>query len=200
MFSKHNYGISMDLVLPDGSTKHIFHEYNSNNKIRRFMSDIYRKPIDGTAFILSGIPCSGKSTFALQLKKIGYNIEYISRDAIRLEMYNGDYRKITFSPISEQMVTNIYNGRLRAAIEAKKNIILDNTHCRSSYLKEAIYSFAGTNYKIYVKFFDIPVWKAYIRNVIRYIKERKWIPMKVLRAMDKNYKKINKNDYEQYKW
>ena len=152
-----------------------------------------------TVFITCGIPCSGKSTWIKNtLTPAGF--KSISRDDIRLEMYKCKYSDIPFTPQSEHMITNVFDNRVTTAITKREDIVLDNTHCRSSYLKEAIYRFAGTDYKIYVVFFDIPIWKAYLRNIIRYIKEGKWIPKDVMKAMYKNYNKINQKDYDNYKW
>jgi len=141
-----------------------------------------------------GIPTAGKSTWVKE-NLIGF--VSVSRDDIREQMY-GKYKKIPFTKQSEQMVTNIFDSRMSDAIARKRNIVLDNTHCKASYLNAAIQRFSGTGYKIVVIFFDIPIWKAYFRNWKRKLQTGKWIPPHVIKQMYKNYKKINKQDYAKY--
>lgn len=46
--------------------------------------------------------------------------------------------------------------------------------------------------------FDISLWKAYYRNIVRYLVSGKWIPLKVLNSMFVNYNKLKK-EYEKGK-
>jgi len=51
----------------------------------------------------------------------------------------------------------------------------------------------STNYTcsvVEIKRFDIPLWKAHYRNIMRYLKTGKWIPIKVMNSMYKNYKNL----------
>jgi len=47
-----------------------------------------------------------------------------------------------------------------------------------------------------VKFIDVPLWKAYARNIWRNFKAGKWIPFNIIKAMYRNYNKINKDKYK----
>lgn len=143
--------------------------------------------------ILCGIPCSGKSTYSRTFK--GWKV--ISRDQIRLDYFGKGYKH---SPQAENEVTDLFNSELDTAIYHKTNIIVDNTHAREKYLNELLKRFENTEYEIKIKFFDVPLWKAYYRNFVRRFREgkHKWIPMKVLKRFKQNYDKIDKIKYKDY--
>lgn len=162
----------------------------------------YIKPYNMcTVIITCGIPTSGKSTWANKLRMIHTHRDdfrryrIVSRDAIRLRLYGASYKP---SSDKEKFITKVFNETLDAYIEAKFNIILDNTHCKEVYLKEALKRFDSTDYYVRIKFFDLPLWKAFIRNWKRRLRTGKYIPWNVIKAMKKNYDKINKKNYEQY--
>jgi predicted kinase len=155
--------------------------------------------------ILCGIPTSGKSTWAKKYAKKSYfpgddfrNFRILSRDEIRMDMY-GKYKKVPFTRTSESIVTHTQQEYLRKYMENKFNIIIDNTHVKEEYIKELLNIFGGKGYMIKIKFFDIPLWKAYYRNVKRRILTGKNIPIKVLKNMKKSYDKINQKAYANYK-
>jgi len=142
------------------------------------------KEMQPKCIILCGIPCSGKSTWSSQQE--GYKI--LSRDDIREELNPGKYK---FDPRIEDRVTDIFNARLRFLTHNAAFIILDNTHCKQKYIdqyRDKIPEY----YSVEVKYFDIPLWKAKWRNIIRWIKTGKWIPMNVMNNMYKNYKKLKR--------
>ncbi len=160
-----------------------------------------------TVVILSGIPTSGKSTWA-ELYSLTSNAFYpkdfrnpyiLCRDSIRLEKFE-KYSDIKFNKKLEDEVTETFNLRLNVAIDLSKNIVIDQTNCSEKYLKALLKRFENTNYIVKIKFFDIPLWKAYYRNIKRRIKTGKWIPIKVIKKMKNNYDKINKKDYDHYKY
>ena len=130
-----------------------------------------------TVIITVGIPCSGKSTWVEKNKN---NFFVISRDQIRANMFGKKYKQ---NKQSENLVTRRFNNMLSYRMELQENIILDNTHCKEAYLKAAIQMFHNTKYVVIVKFFDISLHKAYVRNIRRWFKTRKWIPFKVIKNM-----------------
>lgn len=139
--------------------------------------------------ILVGGICAGKSTYAAST---GYPV--ISRDHLRSVVFNQPYN---FTKENEKVITMMFNQLVTENIAYGYNcIILDNTHCKEKYIDELIEKYK--NYTIQVFFFDLPLWKAHFRNVIRWVNTGKWIPIKVVNSMHKNYKKINKEKYKQY--
>lgn len=156
-----------------------------------------------TVIILCGIPTSGKSTWVTKLTRNDHydrddfrSYYILSRDQLRLDIYGKNYKP---SQDKEKFITGHFNALLDKLIQYKRPIILDNTHCKESYLKEALKRFEGTEYVVKIKFFDLPLWKAYYRNIKRYLMTGKWIPWSVIKSMKKNYDKINKKDYAKYK-
>lgn len=144
--------------------------------------------------ITCGIPTSGKSTFAKKVaEQRGFFI--LSRDELRIKIFGLDYKQ---NHKDEVWLTEIYDEMLDIYIDGKENIILDNTHCRTKYLNMAINRFKNTDYQVTVKFFEIGVYTAIYRNIVRYFKTGKWIPIHVIQSMKDNFDKINKDKYEQY--
>lgn len=121
--------------------------------------------------ILSGIPCSGKSTFA---KKCEFPV--LSCDEIRLELKN------------EKLVWERFYRELNYL---DTNICIDNTNCKQEYINKIKQNLnKNLTWDIVIKKFDISLQKANYRNIIRFIKTGKWIPIKVLSNMYKNYNKL----------
>jgi len=152
-----------------------------------------------TIIITSGIPCSGKSTWSNEMRNLVTTV--ICRDTIR-EMYF--MRPYHYSKYNEDKVTEIFNHELEKFLCGDNSFdpticILDNTHCKEKYIDQWIAYFKDKpEVNLQIKFFDIPLWKAYYRNYMRYFKTKKWIPLKVIWHMSKNYNKINKEKYARY--
>jgi len=153
--------------------------------------------------ILSGIPCAGKSTWSDLMTGYFY-LKYeapviiISRDTIREAKYGKNY---VFSKEREDEVTKEFYKQLGVASTCRSAVvILDNTHCRESYIDKYLTIFKGMHdnkkMEIYVKFLDIPLWKAYIRNIWRKLRTGKWIPFKAINAMKANYDRIDRTKYK----
>jgi predicted kinase len=145
-----------------------------------------------TIEILVGIPCSGKSTYCEKIYNDSYYI--VSRDKIRLDLFGNKYKQNKYD---EGDVTKLHSLQVDLGLKNHKIVILDNTHCKEKYIDEIINKYSK-DCNIKIKFFDIPLWKAHYRNIIRYFKTGKWIPIKVMNQMYKNYNKINKQKYAKY--
>lgn len=84
--------------------------------------------------VLRGLPASGKTTYA---KSRGKNFVRVSRDDIRAmvtgraEKFAGDYK-------FEQMVTELEEQAIRAAIRAGKSVVVDDTNLKTKYAKRWI--------------------------------------------------------------
>lgn len=141
--------------------------------------------------ILVGIPCSGKSTWS---KKQGDNSKVLSRDNLREKYFGKSYKPTS---AGENYITEVFDEELDKALNGFKfdKIILDNTHCKEKYIDSIIKIF-GKQCDIKIVFFEVSLFKAHFRNIIRYIKTGKWIPIKVINNMYKNYNKLNKSKYQ----
>lgn len=139
--------------------------------------------------ILRGIPLSGKSTYAR--KNESYNVAILSRDDIRMNFFSlKRYNDYKFTKENEQRVTEKFNLLFRTYLENNISIIVDNTNVKKAYYQEYVDKALEKGWEIEIKDFPISLAKAMFRNIIRRIKTDKWIPWKVLKTMQKNYKKI----------
>lgn len=145
--------------------------------------------------ILCGIPASGKSTWTKNyIKNNSWSTYSVSRDDIR-ELLSQPY---VYTKENENTVTRLFNNKLEHCISRGFDIVLDNCHCRERYLDGLLSSpiLNLNTYNVYIKFFDIPLWKAYYRAIIRRMRTGKDVPLRVIRDMYKNYKKIDKTKYK----
>lgn len=138
--------------------------------------------------ILSGIPCAGKTTWSEKQGKI-----VLSLDKYRESLFN----KYVYSKENEKIVKNKLYADLAYYLIRNQDVIIDNTHCKESLLDRFIKEYGSTN-RIIIKFFDTPLWKSLYRNVIRYLKTGKYIPIDAIIQFYKNYKKINRKKYAKY--
>lgn len=130
---------------------------------------------------LQGIPCSGKSTYARD-NFLYMNSSYIiiSRDDIRKQI-NG---KKMFNLKNEKKVSDIFNKMIVNSVQAKLNLVIDNTNLNPKYINN-IKKLLTKDYIVEFVRFDIPLWKAYWRNIVRYLETGKWIPFGVIKKFKK---------------
>jgi predicted kinase len=99
-----------------------------------------------------GIPGSGKSTWSKDFLKKNPGWVKIGRDDFRFMLRNEpmmDFR-------GENLVTELVFGAARKALLSGFNVILDNTHCKLSYINQAIEKLndlADIDYR----YFDVPL-------------------------------------------
>ena len=144
--------------------------------------------------ILVGIPASGKSTYTQNFLKENKNWISISRDSIKLSLFNefkNDYR-------TELLINKISNSIIQSALETNHNIIIDNTNLKQKDIKNIIKEF---NHLADIEFelFPIDLEEAIRRNEKREnkvpidtIKECKRIYDILITQFD--FKKINRID------
>lgn len=140
--------------------------------------------------VYCGIPNSGKSSVAKTMQEISPYV-IISRDAIREVHFP---KPFIINKENENEVTKIFDFQYNKSTKRYRDIILDNTHCKEAYLNAEIKR-KPEGYTLRIIFFDCPLWKAYIRNVLRWIMKGKFIPFEVIKQMKKNYDKIDKKKY-----
>lgn len=79
--------------------------------------------------ILSGIPASGKSTWAKNYILNNRNTVRINRDDLRTTFFSD-----VFTDGNESFVNKSKLSLIKTSLEFGRNIILDDTHCYSDYL------------------------------------------------------------------
>ena len=111
--------------------------------------------------ILSGIPCSGKSTWAKQFVKGKTDWVIVNRDSFRLS--RGDY----WIPSQESYITKLEDTAIESALNAGLNVISDNTNLNPktiSKLKEIAEIYGA---EVEEKFFHVSLKEAISRDLER---------------------------------
>ena len=134
--------------------------------------------------ILSGIPGSGKSSYARKLvNNDPENIIIVSRDSIRKSC--GPY----WVPRRERLITEIEDSSIWHGLDLGYTVIIDATNLKHEKFKLMAESY---NIPCEIKYFDIPLWKAKLRVIKRFLLGGRWISFKVITNFHKRYVEIQK--------
>lgn len=132
---------------------------------------------------LIGISGAGKSTFSTKFLKEHPNHVRINYDSIRTMLLPGFYpgkayydRKDMFK-IEKLVVQIAENAAVLAVHNDKKNLLIDNTNLKLSYIENWINKIDPDDFKF--KFFDLPVgqakWRVYARDRCSYLTSKETI-------------------------
>ena len=128
--------------------------------------------------MLIGAAASGKSTAAPKIATKN-NAVIISTDRIRAALYGAEHIQGNW-----QEIEAVLYDRIKNAIKADKNIILDSTHFKKQYRAKIIKNFAKySEFSAY--YFNYPFTLIYSRNKHR----ARVVPFNVLTGMYKELKK-----------
>ena len=132
--------------------------------------------------MMSGIPGSGKSTYANELyEHPTANIDkLVSRDQIRFSLLEDgeDYFH------KEKQVYDIFVSEIKKALDNGQTVIADATHINEASRTKLLRAL-GMSLKdccVEIVFFKVPVWRALHRNENR-INTRFYVPEQVIRRM-----------------
>lgn len=143
--------------------------------------------------VLIAPPGAGKTTFANDFVKSNENHVKISRDDIR-KMTKDSYM---VGEEAEHLVSAMQDAAIKAALSKGKSVVLDNTHCKSKYIKELADKY-GKDARIILKVIgaDLSVKEIKQRNSNR----EKVVPEVVIDQMYKGYKNVikTKSELESY--
>jgi len=128
--------------------------------------------------LLIGAAASGKSTAAPKIAAEN-NAVIISTDRIRAALYGAEHIQGNW-----QEIEAVLYDRIKKAIKANKNIILDSTHFKKEYRAKIIKNFSKCS-EFSAYYFNYPFSVIYKRNKER----RRVVPFDVLTAMYKELKK-----------
>lgn len=136
-------------------------------------------------YILSGPPCSGKSTYC---KKYLKDIPRINKDTLRV-MFG-------YKTHSQEQEKIVHRANTLLAFGLPGSIVIDNTHTKlndfSNYLGQQ---------DVTVILFKTSFKKQRIRNFFRYLRTRRWIPNKVSKRMNANFEELlTQLDYFPESW
>ena len=128
--------------------------------------------------MLIGAAASGKSTAAPKIAAKHQNAVILSTDKIRAALYGAEHIQGEW-----QEIEAVLYDRIKNAIKADKNIILDSTHFKKEYRAKIIKNFSKCS-EFSAYFFNYPFALIYSRNKHR----ARRVPFEVLAAMYKELK------------
>lgn len=134
--------------------------------------------------ILSGIQGSGKSTYARSIvNKDPNHVVIVSRDSIRDSL--GKY----WVPKREDLVSEIELSSIWHGLDLGYTVIVDATNFKHEKFKLMAESYG---IPCEIKYFDIPLWKAKLRVLKRFLLGGKWISFKIINNFHKRYVEIQR--------
>lgn len=95
------------------------------------------------AFILMGVPRSGKTTVRNRIKELVEDVHVSSADDIRIRDFN-----VRFDSSVEDKVWNTHTRELNMAIRNEEQIIIDNTNCTRKSRVDYIKKLRNAGYKV----------------------------------------------------
>ena len=126
--------------------------------------------------VLSGLPASGKSTYAKSLVLKGW--VRTNKDELRQTMNGGKWSKQ-----NELLVTSYHNKIVHAALTAGRNVVVDNTNLNPSHTMDLQAIAQDTGSDFLQKYFEVSVDEAIKRDLDR----PGSVGSKVIRQMDAQY-------------
>lgn len=147
--------------------------------------------------ILVGPPNSGKSTWTKS---------FIMNNKTYLKVSRDDFRRMlsenwVVSHEVENLITRIQIKSIIEAIESGFDVIVDNTHCKISYINELLDQILKEFPDVIIKFklFDVDRHTLMERNEYRSKIDGKYIPENVMENMIKGFNHVKNNfDFSDY--
>ena len=140
------------------------------------------------AYVLIGAPGSGKSTYAAKLAE-QENAVVISGDDIRAELYGDAAIQGDWGEIWERIDEKVSEC-------CGMNVILDGTHYRSSYRKEAIALLRSYGYnEIEAVVIDAPLDRCIMRNAARQRNVPRYVLVEMWEKLQASLKNISNEDF-----
>lgn len=136
---------------------------------------------DPKLIICIGIPASGKTTWVNDKIKNNKHIVAVSRDKFRLMLKDAQ----VCTPDVEKLINKLFVETCKQALISGKDVIVDNTNCRESYINdliEPLQYYADIDYRV----FDISLSTAIERDNNRQAK----VGEEVIKRMHDSYKNL----------
>lgn len=126
-----------------------------------------------------GIPASGKTTFAKAWLAEGDSRIRVSRDDIRMQLFNKP------TGVDEDLVTKVEDSTIHSALIAGYSVIVDDTNIRPAYVNRiARIGYRHPQVEVSIKFHPVELEEAQRRNRLRMVDDpQKFVPTEVLRDM-----------------
>lgn len=141
-----------------------------------------------TLYITRGVSGSGKSTWARSRK----GAVVVSRDDIRAATFGSDgpaYYNVHKDVLRkrEDYITKVEHAAIKNALAAGLDVVSDNTHIQTKYLKPIIRLAQAIGAKVEVKEFDVPLETVLNRVEDRAARGGRMVPADVIRKQHKDF-------------
>src|ERR1041385_3586451 len=132
-----------------------------------------------------GLPGSGKTTVAKELRRYNPNTVLVSRDALREEFF-GEFTD--YNQDQESLITSISQKTVDKALEMGRDVIVHDMHLRKKYRKDwAGYAVKhGADFK-YIDLSHVPLEYCIQRVQSRYDLGGRWVDPDVITGFHKRY-------------
>ena len=198
----HNRGLAMSLrVLNKADHDGRFHtqEKRGAEKLATFVPKCNtgmakKMPTTNEVIVLTGLPCSGKSTYRNELE--GY--EVLSWDDTMLEMTEGETYGDKFKVANDKDIRKVMREKKLQWIKERKNVIIDMTNMSRKSRRKALAEFPSC-YKRKSVVFLVDLETLDKRNEIRKA-EGKYIPEDVFERMVKQFYPPLYDEFEEIEW
>jgi len=120
-----------------------------------------------TAYILRGLPASGKTTWAKALIYNSLNKKFIKR--VNKDELRTMFDNYIFSNKNEKFVNNIQEAAIKLVLEQGNNVIIDNTHITNESVKKLHETLSSLNIDLMVieKCFNVALEECITKNSLR---------------------------------
>lgn len=139
--------------------------------------------------IFVGPPLSGKTTLRNKMMEESRRkrepMVYVNRDEERWKRFGRMYKHSNWAELE---INKILKEKYKYYNELGADVIIDNTNLKQKFINDIIKFFP--DYKVEYVYFNVPLWKLHLRNVKRLITQGRWIPIKVINRMFKEYQNI----------
>ena len=124
--------------------------------MKSLITYIFEKQNSFNAWIMVGLPGSGKSTYIKE--ELPKDINIISQDYIRQELgiMKDDEHKAIGNPEQEKEVTRICLERIDKAIKERKDFVIDNTNVKEGRLQNYYDKLKKANANVQIIIIDTP--------------------------------------------
>jgi predicted kinase len=126
-----------------------------------------------------GIPASGKTTFAKAWLAEGGSRIRVSRDDIRMQLFNKP------TDVDEDLVTKVEDSTIHSALIAGYSVIVDDTNIQPAYVNRiARIGYRHPQVEVSIKFHPVELEEAQRRNRLRMVDDpQKFVPTQAIRDM-----------------